>query len=525
MKKILLSIILILALVLSLAACDLEGKEKDKDKDDEKVVYDEATKENINAVVDSINQGLDLEALLNAGNNVNVNGEQIDFEALVAQVKQVAAQMVLSLTAMDSEVKLYYGVKDGSFCLITETPDGRTEAWSFLEDDMKIVTVTDMGENEYYGEVVGDLSEYLGMMDSSVSDGDLFNEEIMDIIENITFPEITKKDVSYKDGKYYVSDNYLVKIFEVAFDAYIEAYLEYSFDVEGEYYDDYNDYEEEYQQYLEEIKSMAKAYIKGVGLELYFYMENEIVTGFGIAAKPGRAKALELFGYENVEFLFDVNGANMEFKVIMGSEDDLLMDCYASSKVELDADGNFKSYTFETDCALPYSEYSYLTDGEEAMITGVQKISARFAFDAENLVSGTGEWMNLECSYEVSDVAVSIWDEDEYNYVFNEEYTDIRADLIPSFDFSIAYFGSSVKAHISAEGDGESAEIDAVIDSALNGNDLSSNATITVSAEGETVTVEAVLVGDMASAPDFPEIPEAVQSAREEAIEEYDYYY
>lgn len=523
MKKIILSIILILALVLSLAACDLGGKEKDEN-DDDAAKYDDSINENINYLVNSINQGLDLEALLNAGNDVTVNDEQIDIEALVSQARGVAAQMILSLSAKDSEAKLYMGTVDGAYCAIFESPDDKEGSWMFLEDDMKIVTVN---QDEYgcYGEVVGDLSEYFSMMDSSVTESNPYVEEIMTMLEGITFPEITKKDVSFKDGKYYVSDNYLVKIFEVAFDAYLEAYLEYSFDMEGEYYDDYNDYEEEYQQYFEEIKSMAKAYIKGVGLELYFYMENETVTGLGIAAKPGRAKALELFGYETVEFLFDVNGANMEIKAVMGSEDELLMDCYASSNVEFDVDGNFKSYTFVTDCALPYSDYSYLTDGEEAMISGVQKLHAGFTVDAENLVNGSGEWMNIECSYEVTDVSVSIWDEDEYNYVFNQEYTNVRAKLVPVINFSIAYAANTIKAHVDVKEDGETVVVDLTGDATFSGNILTGDMTLVINAVGQEVTVDVEMAGDLATAHDFPEIPEAVQTAREEAISEYDYYY
>lgn len=531
MKKILLSIILIFALLLSFAACDLEN-DKDDDKDDEEV-GEEVAEDNIDAVVDSINKGVDFDALMNSV-NITVEGEQIDVDAIVEQAKQTAAQMMMTLAVADSEAEFYVGKKDSAVCIMSETPDGATQAWSFLEDDLKVVTVNGDSYGGYYGEVVADLSEYLGMMDTTAPEIDPQTEEILNIIKGMKFPEITKKDISYKNGKYYVSNDYLLDVFGVV----LEKIYDYSMQMEGQYdygysegdYDYDEDYEAEAGMTPDDIKSMAKEYVDGLKLKFYFYMENETVTGFGVSVKPTKAKAEELLGYENVELLVDVNKANFEIKALVSGADEVGMDCHVISKAEFDAEGKFKKYTFEADCSVPYNDYvytegDYYYSGDEIMLSGMQRMYAGITVNADNLASGNGEWMNVQWTYETKNITASVWDDEEYEYSYSAEYTEEYAATLPAFDFTIAYEATSFKAYADVKADGENYILDAKCDIEHTGDVIEGNMTLTANAAGEEMTVNAKMVGDMSSAPDFPEIPAEVQSAREEAVAEYDYYY
>lgn len=530
MKKVILSIILILALLLSFAACDLGNDKDDDKKDDKDAAYDENTKDNIAALVNTINTGLDFETMLE-NVNTNVETEQIDYEAIIGQLKQTAAQMLMTLSAEGSDVNMYMGMKDSSICLTTATPDGATEAWAFLEDDYKVVTVT-QGEYGYEAEVVADLSEYLGMMDVTTSVNDPQVEEILNLIKGIELPEITKKDISFKDGKYYISNDYLLDLFGAAFQTVYDYAMEMegAFSTEYDYDYDYDyDVEEDYEEAPamdpEDIENFASEIINGLNLKFYFHMENEAVTGFGVSAKPGKMNAVEIFGCNEVEFLIDINKADCEIKAYVANDDGVQLDCRISTKAEFDADGNFKKYTFEADLNVPYSDYKYLTYGEELMLSGMQRMYANITFDAENLVSGKGEWMKAQWSYETSDITASVWDEDEFEYVFSQELTDMHAKDVPEFNITLAYEADSFNAHADVTADGEKVVIDADYTTVKTDSGFEGSMAVVIDAAGEEVSFTASVVADAGSASDFPKIPVAVQSAREEAVAEYDYYY
>ena len=92
-------------------------------------------------------------------------------------------------------------------------------------------------------------------------------------------------------------------------------------------------------------------------------------------------------------------------------------------------------------------------------------------------------------------------------------------------NFSIAYAANTIKAHVDVKENGETVVVDLTGDATFSGNILTGDMTLVINAVGQEVTVDVEMAGDLATAHDFPEIPEAVQTAREEAISEYDYYY
>ena len=138
--------------------------------------------------------------------------------------------------------------------------------------------------------------------------------------------------------------------------------------------------------------------------------------------------------------------------------------------------------------------------------------------------------MSAEASYKVTGFEASVWNEDTYKYDYSSDYTRRYADEVPALAFDASFANTNGRyvtdISVSVSDNGEDYSLSANVDCGFNDDITEGDAKVTVTAvsAGENVTVSGTINVDCDSADDFPAIPAAAQAAREEALEEYNYY-
>lgn len=389
MKKTILSLALVAALLLTFVSCDMmpnvfekfigsnaenvDNNYKDTVKKenvaDEEQDEDETPDDpqaNVSAIVSTIKSGLKLENFVEELESAEGewNADEAIKEAsdeLLKAIKDVNFSKNMTMTLKNAEenntVTGYAGAQNGVFYVSSDGSD----TYIFVEDDLKIVTVTANQYGEYEGSVEGGLYDYIEDMLGSSSvptEPDEETEKLMQLLEKvceIQLPDAKEKDIEYDEdsGRYYFSESYMKT-----------AAKEIAKQILEDYYDIYE--EETPDDVYEELEDEVVETIEKLNLQIWLNARSEEIVGFGYSIDVDGEDLVDEDSGEDYDIgtlkaTLDVNGESVTFSASMtGKENpenrlavDASMYCSenefrAEIKAELDAEDTYASVMAKT---------------------------------------------------------------------------------------------------------------------------------------------------------------------------------
>lgn len=535
MKKLLITLSLILSLVLVFGACDVDKNENETGTN--AATEADVPEENVGAIEDSINAGT------NIGDIVNNAQESIDLEELFGAIEEAfeGFELEAELTATDGEedFDVYIGYKD-SVWFVDASGD---KTYTFIEDDLMLVTVSDYGEG-YEGYVDDSLSMYYEMIsmfldglegsDDAETDDDagidldgIFGdglegvmgsvdteklEEFITALSEMTLPEIGEDDITYEGGKYYISDEYVKNAVDTAIEKVLTEYAKLFPDEMAD-------------SYIENAKETFGEYYDMLGFTFWLNARNEEIVGFGFEIDPdeelwaefeadiesafvsidmsdkGISLEAEAEGEDgqsaSVAYTVAIADNNVTVSVsAMGAEgEDAVFSVDASTAIALGENGEVISISSETNAAYPFSTGDYTDDDTYVHLDAKMVETNSYSIDFSKLEQG-GEFLDLGLAMTISGFEAYVYD-DNYDLVLDEALTAEYANGVKQNNVSVK--GTS------------------------NGDEINFTASLTsvdtVMDINETITAEATVRFE---ATNMPEIPAEVESARQEAIDDYE---
>ena len=528
MKKILISLFLVLCLMLSVFAVACDSKDNDKDDDkgnkNEQTSKEDNVEANIAKLVSTINKGVDFEALLNEANTgADV---QAELDKALDQVKKIAYQASTVATVDGETAEVFVGMKDG----VVYANAAGSVAYSFIEDDFKIVAVSQDWEGNWEGYVEDEFSQYINALKNPADLEE--NEETkmaMDFLKGITLPKIEKSNIKYENGKYVFDNAYLETVAYAALDQFVEYAKELS---AGEF--DEAEFEAEYDQ----IKATIAEYLEKFEYSLYCYMKSEKLTGIGASFKASTELANEM-GLSKMEVSFDLSTELIAFNANIVEEDGtLVIKGGASISNTFDAKGALTATALKVDISAPYSDYQYeevyneqwdeYYHDEACRIEGTATLKIDFTVDYSKVENG--EFLKLDGSFARKAEKASVWEETDYygEYVESAEYTNKYCGTTETLNFNANATAKNNKytfdGSLKGTMDGEYGELTVDVDATVNGKEIDGTFTASLKANGETQTVSASISANLEAAPGFVAPSAAVQQARQAALNEYNQY-
>lgn len=469
MKKIIISLLLIASLLLTFISCDVTDVIEEETTDNPEL--------NAEAVVDAINVDKTLGEVFSSS---TAGAADIDFAKVLEEFKTLELEGNVSVMVDGQAADFYAGLKDSTAFF------DMNGGYIFIEDDLKLVIVS-LIEGEYVAEVDDGFSEFLPLLGGSEGETDIpsvggSGEDMMSAFADIKLPTISKDDIVIDGDKYILGDGYVAKVTELIVDAYCNnGALEGGTQAEKD-----------------AMKAELCEYVEAMNIALWFYVEEEEIVGMGMDIAPAQDVAEELLGVEKLAFTFDMKKRN------------ITIDCEAVVDGETykfdfgvlivtDANGeNINSVDITADVTMPYSEEAYGDDGSISEIRSTVNASARLVVDFAKMANG-GKALSLKVNCTSSDYKVYDFNYGSYEYVYNAEKTDARANDRGSIQFELGVENVSENEML----------IDAIgtVKDVVNGE--------------ETVSEYSVSANLFNSANNFPEIPEEVERARQEALDGY----
>ena len=528
MKKILLSLFLVLCLMLSVfaVACDNNDKDDEKNNNNKKEQATDNVEANIAKLVSTINKGINIDELMN---EVNSNTEvQAEVDKALNQLKTFAYQASVVATNVDGEnAEVYVGMKDGS---IYANAAGDV-AYAFIEDDFKIVTVSQDYEGNWEGEVMDEYAEMIEMLKNPASLGEVTESEeftmVKDFINGLELPKIEKSNIKYDNGKYVFDNAYLESVVYAA----LEAAWDFSVEQDPSL--------AETPEQFDEAKAMVEEYIGKVEYSLYCYMKNEQLTGIGASVKMSSDLAAEM-GMKTAEFAFDLSTEVVGFTAnFVEADGTVVMKGNMKMNNTFDANGALKATTFNMEISAPYSDYMYeeiynedwdeYYHDEVCRVEGLATVKAAFMFDFSKIENG--EFMTLNGSFTRKAETASVWVENDYSseYQYSAEYTNKYCGQAEVLNFNAnatAKDGKTYTLDGVVEGvvDGEEGKLVIDLDATVNDKAIDGTLKVALTSDAQTENVSVKVGATIESAPDFVEAPAAVQQARQAALNEYNAY-
>ncbi|MBQ4091056.1 MAG: hypothetical protein IJC64_01935 [Clostridia bacterium] len=430
---------------------------------------------NIDSIVSSVNEGIDVDEI--------VKGEEdLEMQDAIEQIKAELAKLLLEIkfsTTVDKDPATgYIGIKDR----VIYSEVAGSKSYTFIEDDFKLVTVTDDGFGSgLYGSVDDSIYYYIQSMSVGEEENDK-TQEFLDSIYDMRLPEISVEDMTYRDGKYYVSAEYIDK-----------ALTELADELMGEYKNAFPDSVTD--DMIAQTKEALSEYVDKLGLEFWFNAEYETITGLGFSFVADSEFSQEL-GCETLSAMINVNGGKTEID-IYATADGKTAALNVVCEVTVDAEGKPVQLNAKIDAQLPYSTYDYSEELGQIMLEGDSKLSVDCKVDLSKINAG-GDIVSVELSYNVDDFKAYTMDIETWEPTYNEDITAEYADHTVVL---------TTNATVTSVNAGE--KITGCIEATTNMS--VSEGTSTISLEFEAV----------ASADNMPTISDEVYEARDAAIEEY----
>ena len=468
MKKILLAV-LALCLVLCFAACDQIGIGPD---DETKEPAVDVPEKNVDAIVSTLNDGIRVEDIINSEGNSDA---QASVEQFKAELAKLVFETTLSAKSEDQAIEGYIGFKNNTlFLSATDSSD----TYVFIEDDFKLVTVYPDSDGGYSGSVDDSLYSYFENLSSTVEgeDGEKI-QQFLDAISGMKLPEISATDIEYRDGRYYLGEEYIDKTIDK---------------VAGELMSEYKKVfpESLTDDMIAETKATLQEYVDKLGAELWLNAKYEKITGFGVKITADSELSDEI-GVEKLDVMIDVDGGKTEIDAAV-TVDGQSADIKATFEVITDSEGKPEKLSASVTGSIPDNEYFY-----DAKIFSTVDIKMDYRIDLTKL-SADGELLSFKLDCISKDIKAYVMNPTTFEYEYSEEKTEKYADKT------------------------NSALIDITVVSAESGKKFSGTMDYCVTEITDTansdIDLEFVLT---ATADKMPAIPGAVQEAREDAIEEY----
>ncbi len=536
MKKILLALVLICSLLLSVVACAQtetetpNGEENNTtsnqtqtggDGNETDLPTNDDPEENIAYIVESVNQGIDLSGLVDElVGFAKDNAEDLPdtFRTLADSIANAEYEASVNVDYNGQKASVYAGMKDRVLYAEMESGAEKEYAYLFIEDDYTLVSVNEDYSGGYEGSVESSLAEGMANIDATVEQAVamLDSEEAKQIIDlakelvKIELPKMTADDITYEDGRYYVSTDYAVDaIKQVVRDAAEKIAEEYPDEIDPDEIDETVD--ETIDQLLETVE-----------VELWLHMECKTFTGFG-------AKVTSTDEDMPAEAFVDINGTHIEAKLAMEGDPENAGELSLVVDINVDDTGMFNSAVANFSMDLPYSNYLYDDEWDEESetwqefykyITGRQtaQVGVTLALPTEDT---NGKVLDVKASYAVTDCVATVTNQ-QTGEETEVEYADSSYDIS-----AVVNMEGFNKITVDFDLDASDPENDVNIDAAADATIVISDSEITVdfvldaSSNGEDINVTADATVSIGSADNMPEIPQAVIDAKDAALTNY----
>ena len=487
MKR-LMSLALIVCMLFAFASCDFLFPEKNDPV------------KNKEHIIEALNSGSAMNEIFapqNAADSTVTPEDMLSPESLIEFIKGIAIEGTVN-TNFDGEAHSgYFGIKDG----VIYAKQDKNEQYIFIEDDLKIVTV-DKLYGDYYGSVnvaltqmFETLKDYLMSASSNKEESDIGGKDETEnnILANIELPEITAEDVTYdeENDRYVLSEEYVNEAIETVIDEILRESLPDTSIVDRK-----------------AQKAAIMEYVKEMNVEFYFRAKFEKMLGFGasMAVSDDLKQKLEVEELA-FDFYFGIDAINAKL-LFKNSETDLNLD----AAVVMNDKGELDKISFNMNVVSDYWEPNYLGTNNLHSVCGKETVTVSLNADL-NKIGKDGELLKFEYNKTIDDIAV--YAEDYYpGDLYPEEYLNREMTEM----YSDKTITERVDLDIVSSNGGRNFTLNFVQEN----NDQ-------INCETEQSTVEVVVSLDVKS---FPQIPDAVESARQEALDEYesndnyyDYYY
>lgn len=389
MKKVIISLLLILSLIMTFASCDMLGKKDNPEK-------------NVDRLVSALNEGTNFE-------EIKTNAEAIDVNELLDQLKTAALEVNLSGTVEGETGNAYLGLKD-KVLYISSAGEGEDseESYVFIEDDWTLVSVSEWN-GEYYGSVetgLKDIIESLGAIedeetttapkdDEMASDAMSMIGGLLDAIMKAELPEASAEDVEYKDGKYYLDNDYIKSV--------LDKYIDVVFEELGEMGMP--------QSELLDYKAAIKGYLDYITVEMYYYIDREEITGIGMSVTVDKTFASEKIGYSDIAVSFEICKNRVALDLLIANGDDVLADINAAIDFTINKNDKLETIKLDVNAKVTTTDYEWDEESFEPVET-VNTVNLEVKLDANlvDLEKGNGEFLTFTLNYSdgenVADVSV-----------------------------------------------------------------------------------------------------------------------
>lgn len=231
--------------------------------------------------------------------NITSSDVEVDFTQMLNEFKKIEVQgntdfVIWDNGEMENSADLFFAIKDNNIHLsgVVDGEDGGIRA--SISDSLQMVAAIWTKENGKievddaiafdYGAI---MDEYKNMMEESMSG--MTDVEMPFDLGDIKLGGLKSSDIQYKDGKYILKKDSIYKCVENTIDSFIDA-------AANEGLVD-SSFEEEYK----EIKKMVKKVFDKIDLEVYFFVEHEVITGVGMSLNARMADIIEAMGVEDAD--------------------------------------------------------------------------------------------------------------------------------------------------------------------------------------------------------------------------------
>lgn len=497
MKKLLLSIVLVLCILISMTSCDavLDMIPEDiKDAISEVLpgVLEEpdVPEDNIKAIVNKINSNVSIASLMNEQEILDTQNISEDIKE---ELGKICGDVNLTLNTGSDVMRVYAAIKDNVLFL---SYDGQ-DVYIFIEDDMLLTEVSGSASEGYTGSVTDEIKNALESAENgesgAITESDEQALEFIESLSNVTLPYASENDIIYRDEKYYLSSEYLENTTTVLAREILARYYEiYPESTPDDIYDN-----------LEENISNT---IRKLNIDIWFNAKCEEITGFGYSFYGEGDDLTELSEdldeIEKIRFFYDANGGLLNMELYCeGEEEYETLSIKLTNDTTYDENGEIATSKIDFDMRVPYSNGEYLDSYDEYIsLRGEYNVTFDLEYDSSKRQQG-GNVLTVRFNNVVS--GIKAYRTDYYSYdqeeIFSSELTEMYASRTDEERFEFT---------IDSENGGDRM---VAMMSYNQTNSITYNSTTTYSMRADITT----------SADRLSSIPQAVQAARDEALEEY----
>lgn len=292
MKKLLVFISLILCITMLFVSC------ADKDIVDDEEEYAQPVdnvEDNVNMLVEELNKAETLQELIDNSQTT------IDGKELVAELNKLSASGKTTLTMYtdgykNGTVEGEFAIKKNNLYASATNVDGEQVGINAkINDAMNLAFAVwnkDGDDIEIAESEAIDLEEFFEACNVEIGNSLSINTNDIPVdLSEIKLPEFTKDNIVYKDGKYFIDNNFLYDAIIVTVDAIIDSAKN-----NGEEFPE--DFDELYEAFLDQARDVVDI----IDFELYYFIELKTIQGFGMSFDFDVEKVAEVLDVDKDEF-------------------------------------------------------------------------------------------------------------------------------------------------------------------------------------------------------------------------------